>query len=247
MTPDVRRIISSERLCASVARDRRVWVWVFVRGWAALSGLLLSHLYNLHRCLGRAHAHVPAYTHTRWKSASGFLFVFMPRSLALGIHLYASLKKDLLFFVAPRSCFSNRSSRWLTVNDAMDYLDAVKLEFRDQPEIYDEFLAIMGRFKTKQMLPPDVIVEVARLFRGRNSLVLRFNRFLPEGYKIGIDDIERMEEEYQAKQQNTRPGMWSLVHPSQSCTPGGRDSCAGRRCVEVWVGLPAPLFIVVIS
>ncbi|CAN0478862.1 unnamed protein product, partial [Ectocarpus sp. 12 AP-2014] len=66
----------------------------------------------------------------------------------------------------------------------MDYLDAVKLEFRHQPEIYDEFLAIMGRFKTKQMLPPDVIVEVARLFRGRNSLVLRFNRFLPEGFKI---------------------------------------------------------------
>lgn len=87
----------------------------------------------------------------------------------------------------------------------MDYLDAVKLEFRDQPEIYDEFLAIMGRFKTKQMLPPDVIVEVARLFRGRNSLVLRFNRFLPEGYKIGLSDIERMEQEYQAKEAASRP------------------------------------------
>lgn len=75
----------------------------------------------------------------------------------------------------------------------MAYLDAVKLEFRDQPEIYDEFLSIMGRFKTKEMLPPDVILEVARLFRGRNSLVLRFNRFLPDGYKIGPADIERME------------------------------------------------------
>lgn len=92
------------------------------------------------------------------------------------------------------------------MNDAMDYLDAVKLEFRDQPEIYDEFLAIMGRFKTKQMLPPDVIVEVARLFRGRNTLVLRFNRFLPDGYKIGPGDIERMEMEYQAKQQGNRSG-----------------------------------------
>lgn len=89
----------------------------------------------------------------------------------------------------------------------MDYLDAVKLEFRDQPEIYDEFLAIMGRFKTKQMLPPDVIVEVARLFRGRNSLVLRFNRFLPDGYKIGPEDIDRMEEEYQAKQHVAHSGI----------------------------------------
>lgn len=85
--------------------------------------------------------------------------------------------------------------------DAMEYLDAVKLEFRDQPEVYDEFLAIMGRFKTKQMLPPDVTIEVARLFRGRNSLVLQFNRFLPEGYKIGPSDITRMEEEYVAKEQ----------------------------------------------
>ena len=78
----------------------------------------------------------------------------------------------------------------------MEYLDAVKLEYRTQPEIYDEFLAIMGRFKTKQILPPEVIVEVARLFRGRNSLVLRFNRFLPDGYKFGPSDIERLEDQY---------------------------------------------------
>lgn len=107
---------------------------------------------------------------------------------------------------APGYCVSRGSARWLTVNDAMDYLDAVKLEFRDQPEIYDEFLAIMGRFKTREILPPDVIVEVARLFRGRNSLVLRFNRFLPEGYKIGMNDIDRMEEEYQAKERAARLG-----------------------------------------
>lgn len=92
-------------------------------------------------------------------------------------------------------------SRWLTVTDAMAYLDAVKLEFRDQPDIYDEFLAIMGRFKTKEMLPPDVIVEVARLFRGRDSLVMRFNRFLPDGYKIGPADIQRMEEERVAQEE----------------------------------------------
>lgn len=122
----------------------------------------------------------------------------------------------------------------------MDYLDAVKLEFRDQPEIYDEFLAIMGRFKTKQMLPPDVIVEVARLFRGRNSLVLRFNRFLPEGYKIGLDDIERMEEEYQAKQQNARSGIYISRHNTrESFVPRGRVAClcrwtTGHTCIPRW-------------
>lgn len=83
----------------------------------------------------------------------------------------------------------------------MAYLDAVKIEFRDQPEIYDEFLSIMGRFKTREMLPPDVILEVARLFRGRDDLVLRFNRFLPEGYKIGPADIKRMEDARLAEEQ----------------------------------------------
>lgn len=87
------------------------------------------------------------------------------------------------------------------MTDAMAYLDAVKLEFRNQPEIYDEFLSIMGRFKTKEMLPPDVIMEVARLFRGRNALVLRFNRFLPEGHKIGPADIKRMEDARVAEEQ----------------------------------------------
>lgn len=114
------------------------------------------------------------------------------------------------------------------MNDAMDYLDAVKLEFRDQPEIYDEFLAIMGRFKTKQMLPPDVIVEVARLFRGRNSLVLRFNRFLPEGYKIGLSDIERMEQEYQAKEAASRP----LVR-SGTCMTRNKPRMCCWLCISI--------------
>lgn len=98
----------------------------------------------------------------------------------------------------------------------MEYLDAVKREFRDQPEIYDEFLAIMGRFKTKQMLPPDVIVEVARLFRGRNQLVLSFNRFLPEGFKIGQGDIARMEEECVAKEQAAARAARSGDNPTST-------------------------------
>ncbi|CAN0513286.1 unnamed protein product, partial [Scytosiphon promiscuus] len=109
-----------------------------------------------------------------------------------------------------------RSRGWLTVKDAMEYLDAVKREFRDQPEIYDEFLAIMGRFKTKQMLPPDVIVEVARLFRGRNQLVLSFNRFLPEGFKIGHGDIARMEEECVAKEQAAARAARSGDNPTST-------------------------------
>ncbi|CAM9156410.1 unnamed protein product [Ectocarpus sp. 4 AP-2014] len=134
-----------------------------------------------------------------------------------------------------RQC--QRNGRWLTVNDAMDYLDAVKLEFRHQPEIYDEFLAIMGRFKTKQMLPPDVIIEVARLFRGRNSLVLRFNRFLPEGFKIEPDDIQRMEEEECAAKEENAGGA-ALGHAagdgdrSVMSVQSGEESDLEERAME---------------
>lgn len=98
----------------------------------------------------------------------------------------------------------SRPAKWLTITDAMEYLDAVKLEYRDQPDIYDDFLAIMGRFRTNQMLPPAVIDEVATLFRGRDQLILRFNRFLPDAYKIGQEDIERMEDARIAEEQRER-------------------------------------------
>lgn len=75
-------------VCISSTRSACVGVCVCAR-LGRIVGVCCCRIstttYNLHRCLGHAHAHVTAYTHTRWKSASGFLFVFMPRSLALGV------------------------------------------------------------------------------------------------------------------------------------------------------------------
>ena len=36
----------------------------------------------------------------------------------------------------------------LKVEDALSYLDQVKLEFRNQPHVYNEFLGIMKDFKS---------------------------------------------------------------------------------------------------
>jgi len=78
--------------------------------------------------------------------------------------------------------------RELKVEDALLYLDQVKVEFGDQPHIYNEFLDIMKTFKTQQIDTPGVIRRVSNLFRGNRRLVLGFNTFLPEGYKIELPE-----------------------------------------------------------
>ncbi len=79
--------------------------------------------------------------------------------------------------------------RELKVEDALNYLDQVKLEFGDRPRIYNEFLEIMKNFKAHEIDTPGVIMRVSDLFRGYNNLILGFNTFLPDGFKISIKDL----------------------------------------------------------
>jgi histone deacetylase complex regulatory component SIN3 len=79
--------------------------------------------------------------------------------------------------------------RELKVEDALNYLDKVKLEFGDRPRIYNEFLEIMKNFKAHEIDTPGVIMRVSDLFRGYNNLILGFNTFLPDGFKISIKDL----------------------------------------------------------
>jgi len=79
--------------------------------------------------------------------------------------------------------------RELKVEDALNYLDKVKLEFGDRPRIYNEFLEIMKNFKAHEIDTPGVIMRVSDLFRGYNKLILGFNTFLPDGFKISIKDL----------------------------------------------------------
>ena len=72
----------------------------------------------------------------------------------------------------------------LRVEDALLYLDQVKMEFGNRPHIYNEFLDIMKNFKSQTIDTPGVIRRVSELFAGNKKLVLGFNTFLPEGYKV---------------------------------------------------------------
>ncbi|XP_041085739.1 paired amphipathic helix protein Sin3b-like isoform X3 [Polyodon spathula] len=74
----------------------------------------------------------------------------------------------------------------LKVEDALSYLDQVKIRFGNDPGIYNKFLDIMKEFKSQSIDTPGVISRVSQLFHGHTDLVLGFNAFLPPGYRIEI-------------------------------------------------------------
>ncbi|XP_072528503.1 SIN3 transcription regulator family member Aa isoform X1 [Salminus brasiliensis] len=81
----------------------------------------------------------------------------------------------------------------LKVEDALSYLDQVKLQFGSQPQVYNDFLDIMKEFKSqssnldrKCIDTPGVISRVSQLFKGHPDLIMGFNTFLPPGYKIEV-------------------------------------------------------------
>ena len=43
----------------------------------------------------------------------------------------------------------NPQDRQLNVSDALGYLDAVKMQFQDRPDVYNIFLDIMKDFKSQ--------------------------------------------------------------------------------------------------
>ncbi|XP_053964982.1 uncharacterized protein LOC128867607 isoform X2 [Anastrepha ludens] len=78
----------------------------------------------------------------------------------------------------------------LKVEDALSYLDQVKFQYADQPQIYNNFLDIMKEFKSHCIDTPGVIQRVSTLFKGHTELIYGFNMFLPAGYKIEIQSDE---------------------------------------------------------
>jgi paired amphipathic helix protein Sin3a len=66
----------------------------------------------------------------------------------------------------------------------LSYLDQVKVQFADRPDVYNRFLDIMKDFKSGAIDTPGVIERVSTLFAGNPNLIQGFNTFLPPGYKI---------------------------------------------------------------
>ncbi|RXW19123.1 hypothetical protein EST38_g6730 [Candolleomyces aberdarensis] len=80
----------------------------------------------------------------------------------------------------------DQMNRPLNVTDALGYLDAVKNQFQEKPDVYNQFLDIMKDFKSQAIDTPGVIQRVSQLFHGNPTLIQGFNTFLPHGYRIDI-------------------------------------------------------------
>jgi len=102
----------------------------------------------------------------------------------------------------------------LKVEDALSYLDQVKLQFSGHPQVYNDFLDIMKEFKSQSIDTPGVIKRVSLLFRGHPDLIVGFNTFLPPGYKIAVEANETISVE-QPGQQAMSLSMFTTTLPSQ--------------------------------
>ncbi|XP_077966628.1 paired amphipathic helix protein Sin3a-like [Styela clava] len=80
----------------------------------------------------------------------------------------------------------------LKVEDALSYLDQVKFQFGNQPQVYNDFLDIMKEFKSQSIDTPGVIQRVSSLFAGHADLIVGFNTFLPPGYKIEVSGNDQV-------------------------------------------------------
>ncbi|KAF2193044.1 PAH2 domain-containing protein, partial [Zopfia rhizophila CBS 207.26] len=81
--------------------------------------------------------------------------------------------------------------RWARANspslmyvDALSYLDQIRVQFADHPDVYNRFLDIMKDFKSGAIDIPGAIERVSTLFAGNLNLIQGFNQYLPPDYKI---------------------------------------------------------------
>ena len=81
-------------------------------------------------------------------------------------------------------------SQRLKIEDGLSYLDRVKNEFRNQPQVYIDFIDIMKQFKSKSIDTAGVVNKVCQLFKGHSELLIGFKAFLPD-YKIELQDTEQ--------------------------------------------------------
>lgn len=129
----------------------------------------------------------------------------------------------------------------LKVEDALSYLDQVKLQFGNQPSVYNDFLDIMKEFKSQTIDTPGVINRVSNLFKGHPDLIVGFNTFLPPGYKIEVErDVINVYQPGQASMPISALGISTGTSLSQQLQSQVQKSPAHLGAVAVPPPLPVP-------
>lgn len=116
----------------------------------------------------------------------------VPQVLATGLLGHASLQQIPASSQAQIQAQQQSQFQRLKVEDALSYLDQVKYQFGNQPQVYNDFLDIMKEFKSQSIDTPGVIARVSSLFAGHADLIVGFNTFLPPGYKIEVSGNDQV-------------------------------------------------------
>ncbi|KFY17488.1 hypothetical protein V492_00642 [Pseudogymnoascus sp. VKM F-4246] len=77
--------------------------------------------------------------------------------------------------------------RQVTMSEAVSYLDQVKAQFIDQPDIYNTFINILKDFNSQVIDYPGLVSRTSALFAGHPNVIQGFNIYLPPRYRIECD------------------------------------------------------------
>ncbi|KAG8689002.1 Transcriptional regulatory protein sin3 [Ceratobasidium sp. 423] len=122
------------------------------------------------------------------------------------------LPADVPLPPSPKACS-------LGVKDALSYLETVKVEFQDNPDVYNHFIDIMKDFMSQVIDIPSVIERVLALFNGHITLIQAFNTFLPPGHRIDC----AVERDYNLITITTPSGTTTQSHRRSASRPDGEE------------------------
>uniref|UniRef100_A0A8C7RA54 Paired amphipathic helix protein Sin3b n=1 Tax=Oncorhynchus mykiss TaxID=8022 RepID=A0A8C7RA54_ONCMY len=153
-------------------------------------------------------------------------------------------KKKKTFLYALSFHLVSHHSLSLKVEDALSYLDQVKIRFGNDPGIYNKFLDIMKEFKSQSIDTPGVINRVSQLFHGHPDLVLGFNAFLPPGYRIEIpkNGVVFLQSPFSAQVGPSKCVLilWSLPQPFHHIGSAQSEAVASPESIYSSSGPPEP-------
>lgn len=92
--------------------------------------------------------------------------------------------------VNERQLVVSREQSVVIIDRSLQFLDQVKMEFDQQPDVYHRFLDTMTEYRSRSIDTHSVVNRVGELFNGHPTLIQNFNTFLPPGYRIEICDSD---------------------------------------------------------
>ncbi|XP_040986550.1 paired amphipathic helix protein Sin3-like 6 [Juglans microcarpa x Juglans regia] len=82
----------------------------------------------------------------------------------------------------------------LQLKDAYEFLNSVKVAFKDNPAIYHRFFLLIKHWRLKRIDFFALRSAVEDLFEGQPELLVGFNTFLPTGFEISTLAVSKIKE-----------------------------------------------------